>query len=59
MQTRSRIEEAADAVVRKAKSGTPYPIAISEVCAAGVDRARLTQELARRRAAKRKPEARA
>lgn len=57
MQTKTRIEQAADAVVRKAKDGTPYPIAIAEVSAAGVNRAQLTQELARRRAARKKAQA--
>jgi Trm5-related predicted tRNA methylase len=57
MQTKTRIQEAADAVVRKAKAGTPYPIAITEVSAAGVNRTRLTEELARRRAARKKAQA--
>lgn len=53
MQTKSIIQEAADQVVKRAKSGVPYPIAIQEACSRGIDRARLTAELSRRREARR------
>lgn len=53
MQTRSIVQEAADQVVKKAKAGTPYPIAIQEACSRGIDRARLMAELSRRREARR------
>lgn len=54
MQTKTIVQEAADRVVRMAKNGTPYALAITEVCSGGIDRKRLSGELARRRAA-RKP----
>lgn len=53
MQTKSIVQEAADQVVKKAKAGTSYPIAIQEACSRGIDRARLMAELSRRREASR------
>lgn len=52
MQTKSIVEEAADQVVKRAKSGTPYPIAIQDACSRGIDRSRLMAELSRRRKAR-------
>lgn len=53
MQTKSIVQEAADQIVKKAKSGVPYPIAIQEACSRGINRARLMAELSRRREARR------
>lgn len=53
MQTKSIVEEAADQVVKLAKSGTPYPIAIHDACSRGIDRSRLMAERSRRREARR------
>ena len=59
MQTKSIVQEAADQVVKKAKSGTPYPIAIMDACSRGIDRARLLAELSRRRQASKQAKAKA